>query len=198
MGQSHENSVKAPYAKAFVSCSLRKEDEGFVTLVERVLRHCKIEPMGTVGRHAFAPMPIVDQMKRNIPLADFLVVVATPRYIQRDMTGGTTLYGLSEMIHVEAGMAYMLNKPVVVFVKQGTAVGSFLPSVTQYITLSGTDQNVRDQWPQITKLLANAINQSKKAKELEGQKSFWKLLTNGLAIFGGIKVLDYMSREDGE
>lgn len=90
-------------AKAFVSCSLRKEDEPFVEFVERILLHCQIKPMGTVGRHSIAPVPIVEQMKKNIPLADFLVVVATPRYVQRDMANSSkSLYGLSEIIHVEA------------------------------------------------------------------------------------------------
>ncbi|MEO2052197.1 MULTISPECIES: hypothetical protein [unclassified Allomuricauda] len=183
-------------AKAFVSCSLRKEDEPFVEFVERILLHCQIKPMGTVGRHSIAPVPIVEQMKKNIPLADFLVVVATPRYVQRDMANSSkSLYGLSEMIHVEAGMAYMLGKPVVVFVKQGTAVGSFLPNVTQYITLDGTVRNLQEQGHQISQLLKNAVEQIRKAKETEDQKSFWRMVRNGLAIVGGIKVLDYMTRE---
>lgn len=183
-------------AKAFVSCSLRKEDEPFVEFVERILLHCQIKPMGTVGRHSIAPVPIVEQMKKNIPLADFLVVVATPRYVQRDMANSSkSLYGLSEIIHVEAGMAYMLGKPVVVFVKQGTAVSSFLPNVTQYITLDGTVRNLQEQGHQISQLLKNAVEQIRKAKETEDQKSFWRMVRNGLAIVGGIKVLDYMTRE---
>lgn len=197
MNQNQQNVSAPTSAKAFVSCSLRKEDEPFVEFVEKMLRHCRIEPIGTVGRLSIAPVPIVDQMKLNIPLADFLVVVATPRYVQRDMANSSkSICGLSEMIQVEAGMAYMLGKPVVVFVQQGTAVGSFLPNVTQYITLDGTLRNVQEQWPQIAQLLANAVNQAKKAKETEDQKSFWRMVRNELAIFGGIKALNYMSQEE--
>lgn len=92
-------------------------------------------------------------------------------------------------------MAYMLGKPVVVFVKQGTAVSSFLPNVTQYITLDGTVRNLQEQGHQISQLLKNAVEQIRKAKETEDQKSFWRMVRNGLAIVGGIKVLDYMTRE---
>lgn len=197
MNQNHSINKPQPIAKAFVSCSLRKEDEPFVDFIEKILLHFGIEPMGTVGRHSIAPVPIVDQMKNNIPFADFLVVAATPRYVQRDMANSSkSLYGLSEMVHVEAGMAFMSGKPVVVFVKEGTDVGSFLPKVTQYITLDGTNKNVREQWTQIGGLLANAVERVKNFKEAEDQKSFWRMVRNGLAIVGGIKVLDYMIREE--
>lgn len=41
------------------------------------------------------------------------------------------------MVHVETGMAFMANKPVVVFVQEETNVGSFIPNIIQYITLNG-------------------------------------------------------------
>ncbi len=196
MSRDQNNKIPTPVANAFISCSLRNEDEKFVTFIEKILRHCKVEPMGTVGRHSIAPVPVVDLMKKNIPLADFLVVVATPRYVQRDMTRGGISQGLSEMIHVEAGMAYMLEKPVVVFVKEGTAVGNFLPNITQYITLDGSNKNVQQQWPLIVKLLSEAINQAKQKKDAEEQKRFGRMLTNGLAILGGIKVFNYLTTDD--
>ena len=124
-------------AKAFISCSLREEDKPFVELIEKILKKSKIRPFGTVGRFSVSPENPVELMKKNIPQADFVVICATPRYLQKDLHNDTITYGLPEMVHVETGMAFMADKPVVVFVKDGTDVGSFIPNITQYVTLNG-------------------------------------------------------------
>lgn len=132
-----ENSQMEFVASAFVSCSLRKEDKPFVEFIERILIAHRIRVFGTVGLYSASPENVAVHMKENIPQSDFVVIVATPRYIQKDLKSGKITYGLSEMVHVEAGMAYMAEKPVIAFVKEGTEVGGFLPNVTQFIILNG-------------------------------------------------------------
>jgi len=183
-------------ATAFLSCSLRQEDRPFIEYIEKILIQHKIKPIGTVGLYSAAPTNTAEHMKKNIPLADFVVIVATPRYLQKDLKTGKVTYGLSEMVHVETGMAYMANKPVVVFVQDGTDVGNFLPNVTQFVVLNGKQTDLQMKWGLINSLIRNAYNIVRQIKEQAANKSFWGALTTGLAIFGGIKLAEALTADD--
>ncbi|MEM7085238.1 MAG: hypothetical protein AAF489_03600 [Bacteroidota bacterium] len=165
--------------------------------VESILLEHNIRPFGTVGRYDAAPLNIAEHMRENIQKADFVVIVATPRYVQRDVKSGRKTYGLSEMVHVEAGMAYMSGKPVVVFVLDGTDVGNFLPSVTQYIVLNGQDHG--EKWPLIKSLLNNAFNIAMRKKEPGAKEiTLGGFLKGALAIYGGIKLFQYFTSGDDD
>ena len=124
-----------------------------------------IKLFGTVGKFSSAPTNTAELMKINIPQADFVVVVATPRYIQKDIKTENTKLAISEMLQVESAMAYMADKPLVVFVKVGTHVGNFIPSVTQYITLNGMKTDLDEKWQLIGVLLNNTYTKVKLIKE---------------------------------
>lgn len=177
-------------ASAFVSCSLRNEDKPFIDLVERILDRHSIKPIGTVGKYSAAPINPAEHMKQNIPLADIVVIVATPRYLQKDIQTGQVSYGLSEMVHVETGMAYMAGKPVVVFVQKGTHVGNFLPNITEYIELDGKQVDLQNKWSLITSLLGSAYKIVKAIKDNQASKEFGNFLVKGLAVWGAAKIVD--------
>lgn len=176
-------------AKAFVSCSLRPEDENFVNYVCRILDSHKIQAFGTVGKFSASPENPIALMKKNIPLADFVVIVATPRYLQKDISTGIVTHGLSEMVHVETGMAIAYGKPVVVFVQEGTNVGNALPNITQYITLNGGKDDFIAKRKLILSLLNNAYLFVQKIKSDKTIKTIGKVAVAGLAVYGGIKLL---------
>jgi hypothetical protein len=75
-----ENNQDNFMATAFLSCSLRQEDRPFIKYIEKILIAHKIKPIGTVGLFSAAPINTAEHMKKNIPLADFVVIVATSRY----------------------------------------------------------------------------------------------------------------------
>jgi len=177
-------------ASAFVSCSLRKEDSQFMNFVANILHHFQIKPFGTVGLFDASTENPVQLMKTNIEKSDFVVIVATKRYLTRDAINGSSSNMLSEMIHTEAGMAFANSKPVVVFVQEGTNVGNFLPSITQYITLDGTQKNLDSQKNLIMYLLNSAYQKSEEIKRQKSWQGLGRLLVGGLAIFGGLKLLD--------
>jgi len=186
-----------PYlANAFVSCSLRQEDKPFTDMVEKILERHRIKPMGTVGKYSAAPINTAEHMKQNIPLVDLIVIVATPRYLQKDLHTGQVNYGLSEMVHVEAGMAFMAGKPVVVFVQEGTHVGNFLPNITEYIILNGHQIDLENKWSLINSLLNNAYVAVRQIKEYESSKSLGNFVMKGLAVWGGIKLVDTLFTEE--
>lgn len=177
-------------ANAFVSCSLRNEDRWFIDLVANILYHYQIRPFGTVGLYDASTENPVQLMKKNIEQADFVVIVATKRYLTKDSSNGKISNMLSEMIHTEAGMAFANSKPVVVFVEEGTNVGNFLPQITQYITLDGTQNNLDSQTNLIMYLINNAYQKSEEIKRQKSWQALGRLVVGGLAIFGGLKLLD--------
>ena len=125
-------------------------------------------------------------MKKNIELSDFVVVAATKRYFTRDNHTGKESNTLSEMVHSEIGMAEALNKPIVVFVKKGTNVGSLIKNITQYIYLDGTQINFDSQKNMIFDLLNKAYLKSQETKKKESFNSLKNLLIDGLAVYGGL------------
>jgi hypothetical protein len=191
-----QTDQKQHIAKAFVSCSLRNEDRNFVNLVANILHHYQIKPFGTVGMYSASTENPVQLMKKNIEQSDFVVIAATKRYLTKDSISGKDSNSISEMIHTEAGMAFANSKPVVVFVKEGTNVGSFLPSITQYITLDGTQKNLDSQHNLILSLLNSAYQKSQEIKRQKSWQELGKLVMGGLAIYGGLKLLGDDSEEE--
>lgn len=186
-----------PYlAKAFVSCSLRKEDKPFVDLVSNILHHFQIMPFGTVGRYDASTDNPVILMQENIKVADFIVIVATRRYFTKDAHSGVESNSISEMIHTEAGMAFANSKPVIVFAQNGTNVGSFLPSITQYITLDGTQADMNSKYNLIVALLNNAYQKMQEIRRKESSQEFKNLVLSGFAIYGGLKLLDSVNKRE--
>jgi hypothetical protein len=94
------------------------------------------------------------------------------------------------MVHVETGIAYALNKPVILFVKEGTNVGTFLPNITQYIVLNGQQNDLVDKYALIYSLLNNAYELIKKVKEKQETTGFGKLVVGGLAVWGAFKIAE--------
>ena len=157
------------YARAFVSCSLRAEDKPFVDFICCILEAYHIKPFGTVGKFYAAPQNPVVSMKENIKDADIVVICATPRYTLKDIHTSNETNGLSEMIHVETGMALSAGKPVVAFVKKGTNVGCVIPNITQYVELTGEEEDYREKENIISSLLNNAYKQFR-VKYLQNKK----------------------------
>jgi hypothetical protein len=100
------------------------------------------------------------------------------------------------MLHVESGIAYASNKPIVVFVQQGTHVGTFLPNVTQYISLDGSVQDFQEKNSLIQSLLSGAYNISVENKSRQESLNLQNMVTAGLAVWGGIKVLESIAEEN--
>ncbi len=180
---------------AFISCSLNPKDEPFVSMIERIVIAHNLKPFGTVGKYSAAPVNTALLMRQNIPLADILVVVASPRYFQKNLQTGKIYKGISEMLHVEAGMAYAYGKPIVAFVQEGTNLGNFLPNITQYIVLNGFQKDLDKNWPLINNLFTNAIQMANKAKQIKSLKGFRNILVGGLAFIGGATIIDSFSDE---
>jgi len=183
---------------AFLSCSLRNEDGGFVNFIARVAHACGFVPCGTVGKYAASPIPLWQHMLDGIKTTDCLIVAATPRYIQQDVADKQkTKTGIPEMLHVESAMAFAQGKPVLVFVQPGTDVGPFLPLVTEYITVDERNRpDVEKKWPLIVNYFESARRIVEERRKNENTRQLVNLTVGGLAFFGAIAIIDYVLGED--
>lgn len=178
--------------KAFISCSLRGEDKTFIDFIIRIVKRFGFDPFGTVGKYSSEAQPVWRTMKGNIEKSDCVVIVATPRYIQQDLNEKKYFgYAVSEMIHTEIGMAVMANRPVLVFVQEGTDVGSFIPSYVQYITLNQNNvKDVKVKWPLIANYFRSAISLIQNAWLNENRAGVTKFISVILGLIGAATLID--------
>ena len=170
--------------KAFISCSVRQEDKTFVEIVEQIVKDNGFEPMGTVGRHVNYAEPIPQSMIKEIKKADVLVMAATPRYFQKERPFQRKKQKvISEMLHVESGMAIMDNIPVIVFAKEGTHVGNFIPGITQYFTIGKT---LVDEQREKIKIIFNDTKKKVANKIDKEEGNYWKYIIERILIVIGI------------
>jgi hypothetical protein len=154
-------------------------------------------PVGTIGRYDAAPKPIWQQMKENIQTADCIVLAATPRYLQQDLSDKLrTGRAMSEMLHTEVAMAVAMDRPVLAFVLEGTDVGSFLPQAVQYITLKRDRSDLLVKWHLIQAYFVNAAAMIQQRQLRENQSGLLKLAVGSLAVFGGITLLNRLGNDD--
>ncbi|TGL55276.1 hypothetical protein EHQ61_00775 [Leptospira wolffii] len=189
-------SIKSP--KAFISCSLRAEDKAFIDWIVRLTKLFGFSPFGTIGKYSAAPKPLYQQMKEGIEEADCLILIATPRYVQEDLhTKVNTGHGISEMLHVEVGMAVASGKPVLVFVQKGTNVGTFVPNLVQYIEIDVYNQeDIQKKWPLIVNYFRSALSIITSNWEKAKNKETMKMLQGILAVIGGAAILNSIFTND--
>lgn len=188
---------KKYWANAFISCSLNVHDKPFVDYVCRILKALGVQPFGTVGLFSASPENPIVLMNKNIEKSDMIVICATSRYLSKDIYSGKHSNTISEMIHVETGIALALGKPVIVFVKKGTDVGKAIPNITQYIVLNMSNED-NDKEHLIESLFGNAYDFIVKQKKKLKNKRVGNGILKGLAILGGVALFDLLIGDDDE
>lgn len=173
-------------------------DLPFVSMITKIAEKMGFTPMGTIGKYTAAPMPIWLQMKEGIKNADCVILVATPRYIQQDLFDREkTGHGISEMLHVELGMAIASNCPVLVFVKKGTDLGSFIPSFVQYIELEeNKTQDLENKAPLIANYFRSALTIIQEKWSKEKKSGIWEIIKTVLVVIGSATFLSSIFDND--
>jgi hypothetical protein len=125
-------SSPVPRYRAFLSTSIRAEDQPVVTFVERVFQVAGFDCF-TVGRNVSAPEPPPETIKREMQRCECLVVVATARFAATDVQTGSVLHLAPGWIDSEAGLAHMRGIPITAFkAKEVTFQGLLGANITQW------------------------------------------------------------------
>jgi hypothetical protein len=177
--------------RAFLSCSLRKEDKDFVDIVEKITQHLGFHPFGTVGKYDAAPEPLWKQMKNGIKNADCIIMALTPRYLQQDIHDKkSTGHSISEMLHFELGMAVYKGIPIIALASDDKVFGKLLPSMVSIITLNPKDEaDFYIKWPLIQNYYKKAMSIIIKKWDLADKKELVSLGKNILATIGAATLI---------
>lgn len=151
--------------KAFISTSLRMEDKEFCDLVTEIVRENNFEPFGTVGKYSQSPEPLMNTIIENIAEADCLVLVATPRYYQIDVHKHISSLGISDVLIAEGAISTVFNKPLLIFVQEGTEISHVFDKVTQRVTLRRDGKDLVEKKEMIRNYFQNAIKIIKRNKD---------------------------------
>jgi hypothetical protein len=112
------NSIPRPYYRAFISRGIRPEERVVTDPIVEMVKEWGFETT-TVGIERMAnPENIDEAIKQEIQTADCLIVIATRRYL--DALSG--MWRTLEWLHGETGIAYGLDKPLLVLVEGGVLV----------------------------------------------------------------------------
>ncbi len=190
--------VQSQKPKAFISCSLREEDEIFNNLIIQITEKLGFQAVGTVGKFSAAPKPIWQQMQDGIKNADCVVLIATTRYLTQDIHDKEkTGTSISELLHIELGMAISSERPVLVFVEKGTDVGEFISSMVQYIEIDKNDKNDLDtKSPLIANYFRSALSMIQNKWSIEKKANIIGIIKSALVIIGGATLLSSLFDDD--
>lgn len=112
-------SIPTPYFKAFISRGIRPEDRVTSDPIVEMIKDWGFETV-TVGLEKMADRDLIDEgVKHEIDTSDCLIAIATGRYI--DAISG--VWKTLEWLHGETGIAFGLNKPLLLLKSDDVAVG---------------------------------------------------------------------------
>jgi len=149
------DNIRVP--KAFISCSLREEDQPFNAFIINLARHFGLEPCCTVGLFRAAPKAILNQMESGIEEADCLIMIATPRYLQEDISNKDKQdEAISESLLVEFVLSYKEQKPILIFALEGVKLPDIILNQVQVIYLKHKDPELHLKWKLISSYFESA------------------------------------------
>jgi hypothetical protein len=122
----------APRYRAFLSASVRPQDETIVNSFVNIFRKERFDCF-TVGRNVSAPESTAETAKREMQRCECLVVVATARFDATDVHSGNVTRLASGWIDGEGGMAHMRGIPITVFKARDVQLQGLLgANITQW------------------------------------------------------------------
>jgi tetratricopeptide (TPR) repeat protein len=145
-----------PLIEAFLSCSLRDEDKPFVREVQNLSLSHGFIIGGTVGKFTQSPSNLMRHIQDEIRKYQCVIMAATPRYIQEDIHKKIQTKSISEMLYVESTIGYCNDRPVLLFVQEGTSIPPVLEKITEYIVLKGDFRDDAELMQRISNYFENA------------------------------------------
>jgi len=177
-----------PFYKVFVSRGLTTEDRAAGDSIAELIREWGFETV-TIGIEVKVPEEQVPmQTKEEIKKADGAIAIATPRF--RDAETG--LWKPFEWCHNETGIAFGIDKPLLILKDRRVALGglpAYLATYNQALSIEFDPYNpedVRTGLPTVMPGFREWIETERKQNFLESLK---KVAVGGLAVTGAIAII---------
>ncbi len=179
-----------PFYRVFVSRGLHLEDRAIGDCVAEMIREWGFETV-TVGIEVKVPEEQVpERTKEEIKKSDAVIAVATPRFLDA-LTG---LWRTLEWCHNEIGIAFGIDKPLLILKDKGVSLGglpSYLAEIEQVPLIEFDPYNLDE----LKIGLSARIPGFRDWVETKRSQEFFDALKKGLAVTGiaiGSGIIGYL------
>ncbi len=115
------------FPQCFLSGSFRSEDEDVFRWFRKLL---EAMDFNVVDAHKPEPRPPEDKVRSLIQASDVVVALLT----HQEKIENQQLWTAPEWVLNEIGMAFAENKPVALFLEEGTRIGGLIDRIADYVT----------------------------------------------------------------
>ena len=182
------NVYPRPFYKVFVSRGLSTEDRMIGDPIAEMIREWGFETV-TVGIEVKVPeeqVPI--KVKEEIKDSDAVIAIATPRY-QDALTG---LWRTLEWLHAEVGIAFGIDKPLLILKDKRVSLGglpSYLTGLKQIAVIEFDPYNLDEVKLRLSSLMPAFREWIETKQRREFFEILGKIVIGGLAAFGAITII---------
>ena len=177
-----------PFYRVFVSRGLRIEDRAMGDPIAQMIREWGFETV-TVGIETKVPEQQVPlQVREEIRRADAVLAIATPRY----MDALTGLWRTLEWTHDEVGIAFGIDKPLLILKDRGVSVGglpSYLAELKQAPLIEFDPYNLDELRIGLSAIMPGFREWIENKRKQEFFHGLGRIVVGGLAVVGGIAII---------
>lgn len=177
-----------PFYRVFVSRGLSVEDKAIGDPIVEIIREWGFETV-TVGIEAKVPDDQVPQaVREEIRKADAVIAIATPRYLDA-LTG---LWRTLEWLHGEVGIAFGIDKPLLILKDKRTSLGglpSYLTSLKQAPIIEFDPYNLDELRTELSTIMPGFREWIETKRRQEFFDALRRIIIGGLAVVGGVTIL---------
>jgi len=177
-----------PLYKVFISRGLLTEDKAVGDPIAEMIREWGFETV-TVGIEVKVPEEQAPtKVREEIKKSDAVIVVATPRF----MDALTGLWRTLEWLHNEVGIAFGINKPLLILKDKRVALGglpSYLSKLKQTPAIEFGPYNLNEVKIGLSSIMPGFREWIETKRRQEFFDAFGRIVVGGLAIVGFIAIL---------
>jgi len=177
-----------PLYRVFVSRSIHEEDGWILNPIVEMIREWGFETV-TVGVEVKVPEEEVARtVREEIKKADALIAIATPRFLDA-LTG---LWRTLEWLHDEFGIAYGINKPLLILKDKRVALGGlpgYLSSFGQVPVVEFDPFNLEELRMKLSAVMPGFREWIANKRRQEFFEALAKLAIGALAVTGVVAIL---------
>jgi hypothetical protein len=179
-----------PFYRVFVSRGLRSEDRAIGDPIAEMIREWGFETV-TIGIEVEVPEEQVPvKVKEEIKKSDAVVAIATPRFLDA-LTG---LWRTLEWFHNEVGIAFGIDKPLLILKDKGVTLGG-LPSYLAEIEQTPLREFDSYNLDELKTGLSTIMPGFRDWVETKRRQEFFDSVKKGLAVAGiaiGSGIIGYL------
>ena len=177
-----------PLYKVFVSKGLSDEDKAIGKPIVEMIREWGFKTITVGDEVEVSEAQVPQKVREEIKKADALIAIATPRHLDA-LTG---LWRTLEWLHGEVGIAFGIDKPLLILKDKRTSLGglpSYLTNLKQAPIIEFDPYNLDELRAELSTIMPGFREWIETKRRQEFFDALGKIIIGGLAVVGGVTIL---------